>query len=150
MKSLSWSRYDKVVDRDEESDSIIREIEENKVNKIHILYSKTAIGKSAIISKVLEKYDGIKYDVIRINSIPNNNSKDNAWEYLESIFKGICDYYDKMAEIDYCGLSFDNYLTENRDIEINELRISTTVKEWFFTKNKAGIIKKVLYTLLKR
>lgn len=150
MKSLIWSKSDDIVDREEESDDIIKKIEQNVINKIHILYSKTAIGKSAVITKVLEKYDGVKYDVIRIKSVPNNNSKDNAWEYLESIFKGISDYFDKISEIDYCGLSFDDYLSENKDSEINELRISTTAREWLSAEKKAGLIKKLLHSFLKR
>lgn len=146
---MIWSQADAVVDRENESDDIIKAIEANKSTKIHILYSKTAIGKSAVVTKVLEKYDGIKYDVIRVKSIPNNNATDMAWEYLEAIYNAMSDYFDKMSEIDYCGLTFDDYLTENRDDEINELRLSNTANEWFAAKGMIGLITKIFHSFFR-
>lgn len=149
MKSIIWPTSDVIVDRDDESDDIIKKIETNKNTKIHIIYSKTAIGKSAIITKVLEKYNGIKYDIIRVKSIPNNNASDMAWEYLEVIFKAMSDYFDKISDINYCGLTFDDYLSENNDEDINEIRLSNTANEWFSADGKTALFKKIFHSFFK-
>lgn len=149
MKSIIWPTSDAIVDRDDESDDIIKKIEMNKKTKIHILYSKTAIGKSAIVTKVLEKYNGIKYDIIRVKSIPNNNASDMAWEYLEAIFQAISDYFDEISDENYCGLTFDAYLSENNDEDINEMRMSNIANEWFSADGKKALFKKIFHCFFK-
>lgn len=150
MKSISWSKTEDIIDRDSETEEIIDDIKQNTTNKVHILFSKTARGKSSLVAKVYDKYDGVKYDTIRIKSVPNNSTDENAWEFLELIFHGILDYYTKEDEFDYCAFTFEHYLSEFKDPEINELRISSVTNEIVNANGKKGLFKGLLHTAAKK
>ena len=56
MKTIIWQQSDVVVDREIESDKILKMIGENWDKKtIHYICSETAIGKTSLITKVIEK-----------------------------------------------------------------------------------------------
>ena len=58
MKTIIWQQSDVIVDREVESDEIVKTIEQNWDKKtVHYIWSETAIGKTSLITKVIEKYD---------------------------------------------------------------------------------------------
>ena len=58
MKTIIWQQSDVIVDREVESDEIVKLIGQNWGKKtIHYIWSETAIGKTSLITKVIEKYD---------------------------------------------------------------------------------------------
>lgn len=55
MKTIIWQQSDVIVDREVESDEIVRIIEQNWDKKtVHFIWSETAIGKTSLITKVIE------------------------------------------------------------------------------------------------
>ena len=140
MKSLTWETENAeiVVDRDEDADLILEDIQNNSQNRIHILYSKTAIGKSSLVTKILDKYDGLKYHVIRIKTIPNNNADDSAWEFLEEIFKGISEYFEKLDTDPLYELKFTEYIRLANDLQNQK---STLVIIFLLAIIKKGLLK---------
>ena len=83
-----------IVDREVESDEIVKIISQNWDKKtVHYICSETAIGKTSLITKVIEKYDKDDCDIIRIKTKPcNDDSGDTAWYYLQELFDGITKY----------------------------------------------------------
>lgn len=54
MKTIIWQQSDVIVDREVESDEIVRIIEQNWDKKtVHFIWSETAIGKTSLITKVI-------------------------------------------------------------------------------------------------
>lgn len=151
MKSLTWEieNADIVVDRDEDADLILEDIQNNSQNKIHILYSKTAIGKSSLVTKVLDKYDGLKYHVIRIKTIPNNNADDSAWEFLEEIFKGVSEYFQKIDTDPLYELKFDEYIRMGNDLHNKKSKLEKNSDYLFGSEDKKGFFKRGLHILFK-
>lgn len=151
MKSLTWETENAeiVVDRDEDADLILEDIQNNSQNRIHILYSKTAIGKSSLVTKVLDKYDGLKYHVIRIKTIPNNNADDSAWEFLEEIFKGISEYFEKLDTDPLYELKFTEYIRLGNDLQNQKSKLEKNSDYFFASDNKKGFIKRGLHILFK-
>ena len=50
MKTIIWQQSDVIVDREVESDEIVRIIEQNWDKKtVHFIWSETAIGKTSLI-----------------------------------------------------------------------------------------------------
>lgn len=151
MKSLTWETENSeiVVDRDEDAGLILEDIQNNSQNKIHILYSKTAIGKSSLVTKVLDKYDGLKYHVIRIKTIPNNNADDSAWEFLEEIFKGISEYFKKLDADPLYELKFTEYIRFGNDLQNRKSKLEKNSDYFFTGDDKKGFIKRGLHILFK-
>lgn len=151
MKSLTWETENAeiVVDRDEDADLILEDIQNNMQNRIHILYSKTAIGKSSLVTKVLDKYDGLKYHVIRIKTIPNNTADDSAWEFLEEIFKGISEYFEKLDTDPLYELKFSEYIRFGNDLQNQKSKLEKSSNYFFTGDDKKGFIKRGLHILFK-
>ena len=152
MKTIIWQRNDVVVDRENESDDIINLLNENiDKNVVHFICSPTAIGKTSLITKVIEKYESSERDVIRIKTKPCNktNGKD-SWYYLGELFDGISAYYDKMADVNGYALTFSNYLDEHLDKISNEKRLSSGLEALFGSDSKKGIFKNLIYLILKK
>ena len=98
MKTIIWQQSDVIVDREVESDEIVRIIEQNWDKKtVHFIWSETAIGKTSLITKVIEKYDDSDCDIIRIKTKPcNADNGDTAWYYLQELFNGVTKYFEKL------------------------------------------------------
>lgn len=100
MKTIIWQQSDVIVDREVESDEIVKIISQNWDKKtVHYICSETAIGKTSLITKVIEKYDKDDCDIIRIKTKPcNDDNGDTAWYYLQELFDGITKYFEKLEE----------------------------------------------------
>lgn len=120
MKTIIWQQSDVIVDREVESDEIVKIISQNWDKKtVHYICSETAIGKTSLITKVIEKYDKDDCDIIRIKTKPcNDDSGDTAWYYLQELFDGITKYFEKLEEENGYALTFDNFLNEYNDASI--------------------------------
>lgn len=147
MKTIKWQRNDVVVDREKESDEIINLLNDNSdKNVVHFICSPTAIGKTSLITKVIEKYKSSERDVIRIKTNPCNKTKgQDSWRYFEELFNGISGYYDKLATIDAYAPTFSSYLDEIS----NEKRISRGLEVLFNSSSKKSLFKNIIYLLLK-
>lgn len=151
MKTIIWQQSDEVVDRDEESDKIVNIINSNWNEKtVHYVWSETAIGKTSLITKVIEKYDG-DCDIIRIKTKPCNDDDGNlAWYYLQEIFDGITEYYKKMEEKNGYALTFDFFLNDHNDDSVNRTRLAANLETMFSSESKAGVFKNAIYIGLKK
>ncbi len=58
MKTIIWQQSDVIVDREVESDEIVKLIGQNWDKKtVHYIWSETAIGKTSLITKVTPLYN---------------------------------------------------------------------------------------------
>lgn len=152
MKTIIWQQSDIIVDREVESDEIVKLIRQNWDKKtVHYIWSKTAIGKTSLITKVIEKYDDGDCDIIRIKTKPcNNDNGDTAWYYLQELFDGIINYYEKLEEENGYALTFDNFLNEYNDDSVNRTRLASGLETLFGSDSKKSVIKNVCYLALKK
>lgn len=152
MKTIIWQQSDVVVDREIESDKILKMIGENWDKKtIHYICSETAIGKTSLITKVIEKYDKDDCDIIRIKTKPcNDDSSDIAWYYLQEIFDGITKYFEKLEEENGYALTLDNFLNEYNDDSVNRTRLASALETLFSSDSRKGLFKNICYLLLKK
>lgn len=146
METISWENFEEIIDRDEESDQILQDIKKNIHTKVNFIYSKTAKGKSCLATKIYNQYDGVNYIPIRVKTVPNNDNKDNAWEFLEDIFIAFSDYF----EINDYIYSFDYYLTNFKDPEINEKCLSSSLDELTKLNTNIGFFRSIFHLTIKR
>lgn len=101
MKTIIWQQSDVIVDREVESDEIVKIISQNWDKKtVHYICSETAIGKTSLITKVIEKYDKDDCDIIRIKTKPcNDDNGDTAWYYLMVLQNILKNWKKKMATL---------------------------------------------------
>ena len=152
MKTIIWQQSDVIVDREVESDEIVKIISQNWDKKtVHYIWSETAIGKTSLITKVIEKYDKDDCDIIRIKTKPcNDDSGDTAWYYLQELFDGITKYFEKLEEENGYALTFDNFLNEYNDASVNRTRLASGLETLFGSDSKKGLFKNVCYLALKK
>lgn len=152
MRTIIWEKSDVVVDRENESDEIIEIIKQNWDKKtVHYIWSETAIGKTSLITKVINKYDRDDCDIIRIKTKPcNNDDSDTAWYYLQELFDGFTKYFEKLEdEIGY-ALTFDTFLNEHHDDSVNRTRLASGLETLFGSDSKNGVLKNIFYVALKK
>ena len=152
MKTIIWQQSDVIVDREVESDEIVKIISQNWDKKtVHYICSETAIGKTSLITKVIEKYDKDDCDIIRIKTKPcNDDNGDTAWYYLQELFDGITKYFEKLEEENGYALTFDNFLNEYNDASVNRTRLASVLETLFGSDSKKGLFKNVCYLALKK
>lgn len=155
MKTIIWQQSDVIVDREVESDEIVETINQNFGKKtIHYIWSETAIGKTSLITKVIEKYNKINknnIDIIRIKTNPcNNDSGDTAWHYLQEIFEGVTKYFEKLEEGNGYALTFENFLNEYNDNTVNRTRLEAGLETLFDSDSKNGLLRSICYLILKK
>ena len=152
MKTIIWQQSDVIVDREAESDKIIEIISQNWDKKtVHYIWSETAIGKTSLITKVIEKYDKDDCDIIRIKTKPcNDDSGDTAWYYLQELFDGITKYFEKLEEENGYALTFDNFLNGYNDASVNRVRLAAGLETLFGSDSKESLFKNVCYLTLKK
>lgn len=152
MKTIIWQQSDVIVDRENESDEIIKIIGQNWDKKtVHYIWSETAIGKTSLVTKVIEKYDHDYCDIIRIKTKPcNDDDSTTAWYYLDEIFDGFTKYYEKLEEENGYALTFDNFLNEHNDDSVNRTRLASGLETLFNSDSKKGLFKNICYVALKK
>lgn len=152
MKTIIWQQSDVIVDREVESDEIVKIIGQNWDKKtVHYIWSETAIGKTSLITKVIEKYDNSDCDIIRIKTKPcNDDNGDTAWYYLQELFDGITKYFEKLEDENGYALTFDNFLNEYNDDSVNRSRLASGLETLFGSDSKKGVFKNVCYVALKK
>lgn len=150
MKTIIWELSDKIIDREGDSDEIIELIHQYSDETIvHYISAKTAIGKTSLITKVIEKYDQNDRDIIRIKTKPCNNDN-KAWYYLQELFDGINKYYKKREEEIGYACTFENYLYEYNDTSINKKWLESGLETLFHSDTKNGFYKNICHIVLKR
>lgn len=152
MKTIIWQQSDVIVDREVESDEIVRIIEQNWDKKtVHFIWSETAIGKTSLITKVIEKYDDSDCDIIRIKTKPcNADNGDTAWYYLQELFNGVTKYFEKLEAENGYALTFDNFLNEYNDDSVNRTRLASSLETVFGSDSRKGLLKNICYVVLRK
>lgn len=152
MKTIIWQQSDVIVDREVESDDIVETIGTNWDKKtVHYIWAETAIGKTSLITKVIEKYDNSDCDIIRIKTKPyNNDNGETAWYFLKEIFNGITLYFKKLEEENGYTLTFDNFLNEHNDDSVNHTRLASGLEILFGSDSKKGLFQNVCYVALRK
>lgn len=142
MKIVKHINADNFVDRDIEKDEIIKEIYDDNSSKIHIIYSKTAIGKSALTTKILNNIQ--KFSCIRVSTSPENNSSNSTeWLYIDLIFKKIYEYFKKSDD-----LNFETYCRKDELInkQINEILLNKFLER----EGKSRFLSPLIYYIISR
>lgn len=100
---------EQVVDRDEYIKKINEVILYPDSSNVIFLTSESAIGKSALVDKLLSN-SALTQEVIRVKTLPKNKSeKIEEWEYLSNLFTTICNKYQGT---DY---SFEEYIYSSQN-----------------------------------
>lgn len=92
------------VDRDQEVSLILNDIRENTCEKALVIYSKTAIGKTALTSKIKGEIEKeLSNMMTAIVRTPPDNEKVNLseWEYLNEIFNELQYCFEKSKKYNF-------------------------------------------------
>ena len=78
-----YGLLDEIIDRENESEKILSAIQNATANEVAFVYSKTAVGKSSLSKKVIEKFNDKNRVLIRVKTNPENNSlKNKEWFFV--------------------------------------------------------------------
>lgn len=107
VKGFKVANEENIVDRDEYIKPILQEIEKSHKSLAFIIFSPTAIGKSALCKKILFKLAN-KDSYVRVVTQPlNSNSESREWTYMDLLFNAL----EKANQ--NSKYSFDNFLVSN-------------------------------------
>ncbi len=148
MKKIQLkSDLSQFVDREEETNTILNDIYDNVNSKIGIIAASTAIGKSAVVQKILSSYSGNKM-IVRIKTMPQNiGSNPNEWEYFEAIFRAIMNA-SKIQ--DQHNLTFEYFINNDKSKITNKELISALIEDLAKEQSKISYLLILLSHLLKR
>lgn len=148
MKSLILEEKINFIDRDDEVDEIINDISFSSHNRVRIVYAKTAIGKSSLVSKVLSQESISDYEIIRIKTYPQNTNRNvNDWLYLDLIFEAISKYFDK-SEYNY--LKFEYYIANTKNRALRKEMLENISDQIVKSNSKHKILSIFTYYFIKR
>lgn len=102
---------DECLDRDIESEEILRRIYDADSTIVQFLYATTAVGKSTLTNKIVSLIDTDEIKPICIRTFPENSgNKYNEWEVFNQLF----DEIDKESkEINNCFIDYNSYISHD-------------------------------------
>lgn len=128
-----------VVDRDIYVETLNNILSDMSSSNIVILKAQSAIGKSALVSKVLNEITS-KQKIIRIKTLPINTSdKIDEWEYFKLIFERVNVVFNTY------NLSFENYINSFKNKANNKMVLSYIVDHIFENVSQKHIIFPLIY-----
>ena len=106
-----YGLLDEIIDRENESEKILSAIQNATANEVAFVYSKTAVGKSSLSKKVIEKFNDKNRVLIRVKTNPENNSlKNKEWFFVNKIFDNLQVFFNENSEY-----SFSTYINKLKD-----------------------------------
>ncbi len=138
MNLLSCAKYEGLVDRDAEVNELIRSITKGN-SEVNILFSKTGIGKSSLVKKLMFKLTERDIPhVVLIKTLQINSCVvSSEWLYIDFIFDAFNKYYENA-----CELSFQYFLAsgkskiitkQTQERNINHLFSLSSAKQLLFS-----------------
>lgn len=143
----------KYVDRDREIEQIISKVERATSSVVEIIYAKTAIGKSSLVSKLFMHPKMDPFIKIVVHTPPQNeNQSTNVSSFLNYIFDAFFEYFDKphISNSKTKNLSFEAYILNNKDKFVRKNILNAFVDNMQRNSGKFRIISSLFFFLLKR
>lgn len=120
MKITDYSKKSKIIDRDDEIQSINNRILNSNKSRVFVIHANTGIGKTSLTKKLMYDMKIEGYDYFRIATAPHNKNDNSAeWLFVDEIFNAIQTYFNKPL-YDNC-LSFKNYLSNDHNKLVQSL-----------------------------
>lgn len=141
------------VDRDREIEQIISEIEHTTSSVVKIVYARTAIGKSSLVSKLFMHPRMDPFIKIAVHTPPQNeNQNANVSSFLNHIFDALFAYFDKphILNSKVKNLSFESYILNNRDKFVRKDILNAFVDNMQRSTGKFHMISSWFFFLFKR
>lgn len=147
MKSYNYTLD--IVDRDAESSEIKNDIMQSSKTKIHVIYSKSAIGKSSLTKKIRQICQNDSRHIISVKTNPENSTTNASdWVYIDRIFNSFNQYFT--ASDSQNKFSFVNYITNLKDKSLKKQIFENELERAVEYKSKFDLIFNFLYYCLKR
>lgn len=142
MKSYEF--VTKIVDRDNESDEIKQDLQVTTHSKVRIIYAESAIGKSSLSKKILEKCHNDSRHIISVKTKPENiTNSASDWLFIDKIFECINKYFTALHFPN--NYSFERYLCDVKDKYLKKQIIEQIIEQTFQQINKFNPIKLFVY-----
>lgn len=133
-----------IIDRDTESDEIKNDLQNIFHNKVRIIYGNSAIGKSTLSKKILEKCKYENRHIISVKTNPENTTTNASdWIYIDRIFEA----FNQHFESDYSlkEFSFNKYITRTKDKALKKQIYQNIIDKVIESKSKKDFILVFLY-----
>lgn len=144
MKSYEF--ISNIVDRDDESDEVKLDIKTSLHNKVRFIYAESAIGKSSLSKKIIEKCKNDNYNlhIISVKTKPENATTDASdWLYIDRIFDSINQYFNSAS--DYKHFCFEQYINSANDKFLKKQIYESIIERIFTCKTKTDFILVFLF-----
>lgn len=136
------SEPSQIVDRNEYVNFIIDKLENSENSEIIMISSKTAVGKSSLVTKTLNKTKCI-HKTIRVRTSPINDTNTiDEWSYFSLIFNECYSIFK-----DNKNLSLYSYINSFKNNRNNKMIISYIMDRIFLSSNKNEFINTALYLI---
>lgn len=141
-----YGLLDEIIDREKESKEILSDIENATTNEVTIVYSKTAVGKSSLSKKVIEKFNYNNRMIIRVKTNPeNHSSKCKEWLFVDIIFDTLQNFFKNNSEY-----SFKAYISKLKDKSLRKKLHETFLEKLTSCKKITEVIILFLTYPIKR
>ncbi len=131
---------DEIVDREEYVNKIVSVLNDKKSSNIIIISAESAIGKSALVTKVLN-VDKFEQKIIRIHALPINDSdKIDEWEYFKLIFNAVLEKF-KYDE----KLSFRSYINSFKNSANNKALLTYIIENVFNRMSNMTLLIPIIF-----
>jgi hypothetical protein len=142
MKSYEF--MSNIIDRDSESDEIKNDLQNTFCNKVRIIYANSAIGKSTLSKKILEKCKNENRHIISVKTNPENTTTNASdWIYIDRIFEAFNQYFE--SDTSHKEFSFNEYIANTKDKALKKQIYQNIIDKIFECKNKKDFILVFLY-----
>ena len=136
MKSYEF--MSNIIDRDSESDEIKNDLQNTFCNKVRIIYANSAIGKSTLSKKILEKCKNENRHIISVKTNPENTTTNASdWIYIDRIFEAFNQYFE--SDTSHKEFSFNEYIANTKDKALKKQIYQNIIDKIFECKNKKEI-----------
>lgn len=145
----SYSFISEVIDRDDESDEIKNDLMSCQKNKVRFVYAQSAVGKSSLSKKVIEKYNSIDRFTIVVKTPPENTTLNvSEWFYIDRIFECINQYFCQSFK--YKKYSFDYYIKNTKDKALKKLIYENILEQLTNSRSKIDVFSVFLSYSIKK
>lgn len=142
------------VDREQEINRILSELEQTDISFVKVIYAGTAVGKSSLVSKLLMNQQMKPFIKIVVHTPPENaNQSTNEWSFLNYIFDAFLDYFDKphiITNKNVNKLSFEAYILNNKDKMARREILDAFVNNLQKATNKFHLVSYAILFSIKR
>ena len=145
----SYNFISEVIDREDESEEIKKDLRISQYNKVRFVYAPSAVGKSSLSKKVIEKYGYSDRFVIQVKTNPEiSTSNISDWLYIDIIFESINKHFShSQTHKKYC---FDSYIKNSKDKSLKRQLYECILEQVVSCKSKINLISIFLIYRIKK